>query len=77
MTCWIGLAQELAPQGPAAAQGAEKLGGWPLLVFAIVTMPVVAIVAWKLVQRQERGDSQFEARLKADDERAERGRRGG
>ena len=74
MSGWIAM---LAEEAAAAAQGSAKQGGWPLLVFAIVTMPIVAILAWKLVQRQERGDSELEARLKADDERAERGRRGG
>jgi hypothetical protein len=39
-------------------------------------MPIVAFLAWRLVQRQERGDATLEAKLKADDERAERGRRG-
>ena len=75
MSGWIAMLAEEA--AAAAAQGSAKQGGWPLLVFAIVTMPIVAILAWKLVQRQERGDSELEARLKADDERAERGRRGG
>jgi hypothetical protein len=60
----------------AAAEAGSKQGGWPLLVFAVVTMPIVAFLAWRLVQRQERGDATLEAKLKADDERAERGRRG-
>jgi hypothetical protein len=67
------LAQEAA--GAAAAAGGKQ-GGWPLLLFAVVTMPIVALLAWRLVQRQERGDAALEAKLKADDERAERGRRG-
>jgi hypothetical protein len=37
-------------------------------------MLVVAFVAWRLVQRQERGDADLEAKLRADDERAARGR---
>lgn len=66
------LADEAVP-----AQVGGQQGGWPLLVFAIVTMPIVALLAWKLVQRQERGDAELEAKLKADEERAERGRRAG
>jgi hypothetical protein len=38
-------------------------------------MLVVAFDAWRLVQRQERGDADLEAKLRADDERAARGRR--
>jgi hypothetical protein len=45
------------------------------MAVAIAGMLAVAFVAWKLVQRQERGDEELEAKLKADDERAERGRR--
>jgi hypothetical protein len=37
-------------------------------------MLVVAYFAWRLVQRQERGDADLEAKLRADDERAARGR---
>lgn len=60
----------------AAVEAGGKQGGWSLLVFAVVTMPIIAFLAWRLVQRQERGDAALEAKLKADDERAERGRRG-
>jgi hypothetical protein len=37
-------------------------------------MLVVAVIAWRAVQRQERGDDALEAKLRADDERAARGR---
>lgn len=51
-----------SPYGPGA------------IAFTIVGMLVVAFVAWRLVQRQERGDGDLEAKLRADDERAARGR---
>ncbi len=44
------------------------------LVLAIVGMVAVAIVAWRAVQKQERNDPEFEAKLRADDERAAAGR---
>jgi hypothetical protein len=40
----------------------------------VIGMLVVAAVAWRLVQRQEQGDAAFEEKLKADDDRAARGR---
>ena len=52
-----------SPYGPGA------------IAFTIVGMLVVAYFAWRLVQRQERGDADLEAKLRADDERAARGRR--
>jgi hypothetical protein len=51
-----------SPYGPGA------------IAFTIVGMLVVAFIAWRLVQRQERGDGDLEAKLRADDERAARGR---
>lgn len=71
-----GLLCMLADEATTAAQVEGRQGGWPLMAFAVVTMLLVAALAWKLVQRQERGDAELEAKLKADDERAERGRRG-
>lgn len=44
------------------------------MIGAIVGMVAVAFIAWKAVQRQESGDSALEAKLKADDERAAKGR---
>ena len=60
-----------APSG----QGVSAFVDAVTLAVAIVGMIGVAFAAWKLVQRQERGDAELEAKLKADDERAERGRR--
>jgi type II secretory pathway pseudopilin PulG len=51
------------------------MGDALLLAVTILGMLATALAAWKLVQRQERGDAELEARLKADDERAARGRR--
>ena len=45
------------------------------MLVAIMGMIAVAFFAWKAVQRQESGDSALEAKLKADDERAAKGRR--
>ena len=47
---------------------------WSLLLMSL-SMLAVAWLAWKLVQRQERGDDQLESLLKKDDDRAERGLR--
>ena len=58
------------PSGAAVPQGY----GWPAIVGTCIGMVVVAFVAWKAVQRQEKGDAALEAKLKADDERAARGR---
>jgi L-lactate permease len=60
------------PSGSAAPQGY----GWPAIIGTCIGMVVVAFVAWKAVQRQEKGDAALEAKLKADDERAARGRAG-
>jgi hypothetical protein len=48
--------------------------GWVSIVGTVIGMLVVAAVAWRLVQRQEQGDAAFEEKLKADDDRAARGR---
>lgn len=48
--------------------------GWVSIVGTVIGMLVVAVLAWRLVQRQEQGDQALEAKLKADDERAARGR---
>jgi hypothetical protein len=47
---------------------------WSLLLMSL-SMVAVAWLAWKLVQRQERGDDELESLLKQDDDRAERGLR--
>ena len=47
---------------------------WSLLLMSL-SMVAVAWLAWKLVQRQERGDEALESLLKQDDDRAERGLR--
>jgi hypothetical protein len=51
------------------------MGDALLLAVTILGMLATAFAAWRLVQRQERGDADLEARLRADDERAARGRR--
>jgi hypothetical protein len=43
------------------------------MLLAIAGMVAIAVVAWRAVQRQERDDPAFEAKLKADDERAAAG----
>ena len=43
---------------------------------AIVGMAAVAWVVWKLVNRQEAKDAEFQKKLDADDERASKGRFG-
>lgn len=60
---------------PAAEAVREPTGGIGLMLAAIVGMAVVGVLAWRAVQRQERGDAALEAKLKADDERAAEGRR--
>lgn len=60
----------------APASVAEAVGGALLMAAAIVGMLAVAFLAWKAVQRQERGDAELESKLRADDERAARGLRG-
>ncbi len=44
------------------------------LILMTSTMIVLGLVVWRLVNRQERSDDQYESKLKADDERAEKGR---
>jgi membrane protein implicated in regulation of membrane protease activity len=56
---------------PAPAPGGY---GWASIVGTVIGMLVVAVIAWRAVQRQERGDDALEAKLRADDERAARGR---
>ncbi len=43
---------------------------------AIVGMGAVAYIAWRLVNRQEAKDTEFQKKLDADDERASKGRFG-
>ncbi len=40
----------------------------------IVSMAAIGFITWKLVNRQERKDPEFQAKLDADDERARKGR---
>lgn len=54
----------------------SSVEGIVTLVLAIVGMVAVAIAAWRAVQKQERDDPEFEAKLRADDERAAAGRAG-
>lgn len=58
------------------AEAAGGAGGAFTMAAAIVGMLAVAFLAWKVVQRQERGDAELESKLRADDERAARGLRG-
>jgi hypothetical protein len=57
------------------AAGAWSISNVVTMLVAIMGMIAVAFFAWKAVQRQESGDSALEAKLKADDERAAKGRR--
>ena len=57
------------------AAGAWSISNVVTMLVAIMGMIAVAFFAWKAVQRQESGDSALEATLKADDERAAKGRR--
>jgi hypothetical protein len=57
------------------AAGAWSVSNVVTMLVAIMGMIAVAFFAWKAVQRQESGDSALEAKLKADDERAAKGRR--
>ena len=59
---------------PGAEGPPESPYGPVSIALTIVGMLVVAFVAWRLVQRQERGDADLESKLRADDERAARGR---
>ncbi len=54
----------------------EILGTLFRYVFAIVGMAAVAYVVWKLVNRQEAKDAEFQKKLDDDDERASKGRFG-
>ncbi|MFZ4642928.1 MAG: hypothetical protein ACOYMU_06215 [Phycisphaerales bacterium] len=44
------------------------------ILVSIVSMAAIGFCAWKLVNRQERRDPKFQAKLDADDERARKGR---
>ena len=57
------------------AAGAWSISNVVTMLVAIMGMIAVAFFAWKAVQRQESGDSALDAKLKADDERAAKGRR--
>ena len=57
------------------AASAWSISNVVTMLVAIMGMIAVAFFAWKAVQRQESGDSALEAKLKADDERAAKGRR--
>ncbi|MDA0213756.1 MAG: hypothetical protein O2875_00150 [Planctomycetota bacterium] len=49
------------------------------LIITLVSMTAIGLRVWKLVNRQERRDPNFQAKLDADDVRARKGRenRGG
>ncbi len=57
------------------ADGAWSVSNVVTMLVAIMGMIAVAFFAWKAVQHQESGDTALEAKLKADDERAAKGRR--
>lgn len=40
----------------------------------VISMTAIGLVVWRLVNRQERRDPKFQAKLDADDERARKGR---
>ena len=54
----------------------EILGTILRYVFAIVGMAAVAFVVWKVVNRQEAKDTEFQKKLDDDDERASKRRFG-
>jgi lipopolysaccharide export system protein LptC len=54
----------------------EILGTILRYVFAILGMAAVAFVVWKVVNRQEAKDTEFQKKLDDDDERASKGRFG-
>ena len=58
--------------GPTAMPVAPT--DWVTITVTLIGMLLVAVLAWKVVQRSERGDAELEAKLKADDERAAAGR---
>jgi hypothetical protein len=64
----VSAATLLAEGGSVASQVAT-------MAAALVGMLAIAYVAWKAVQRQEKGDAELAAKLKADDERAAAGLR--
>jgi hypothetical protein len=64
----VSAATLLAEGGSIGSQAAT-------MVAALVGMLAIAYVAWKAVQRQEKGDAELAAKLKADDERAAAGLR--
>ena len=64
----MSAATSLAEGGSIASQAAT-------MAAALVGMLAIAYVAWKAVQRQEKGDAELAAKLKADDERAAAGLR--
>lgn len=57
------------------AEGGSIFSQAATMAAALVGMLAIAYVAWKAVQRQERGDAELAAKLKADDERAAAGLR--
>ena len=57
------------------AAGAWSISNVVTMLVAIMGMIAVAFFAWKAVQRQESGARALEAKLKADAERAAKGRR--
>ncbi|MEY2794895.1 MAG: hypothetical protein RIR10_611 [Planctomycetota bacterium] len=54
----------------------EILGTILRYIFAIIGMAAVAFVVWKVVNRQEAKDADFQKKLDDDDERASKGRFG-
>lgn len=61
---------------PSAILAAGFVEGLLRYAFAIAGMALVAWIAWKLVNRQESKDADFQKRLDDDDERAAKGRFG-
>ena len=57
------------------AEGGSVASQVATMAAALVGMLAIAFVAWKAVQRQEKGDAELAAKLKADDERAAAGLR--
>ncbi len=46
------------------------------IVIAMTSMAAIGFIAWKMLSAQERGDTEFHAKLDEDDERARKGREG-
>lgn len=66
-----------SPSSPLSAiLAAGFVEGLLRYAFAIAGMALVAWIAWKLVNRQESKDADFQKRLDDDDERAAKGRFG-